>query len=72
MYSDGYVLMIGDAIGDYEAAKSVNALFYPIMPGKEEESWLEFLNVGSTKFFDGTFAGEYEKKLLNEFLSILS
>ena len=58
--------------GDYEAAKSVNALFYPIMPGKEEESWLEFLNVGSTKFFDGTFAGEYEKKLLNEFLSILS
>lgn len=72
IYSDGYVLMIGDAIGDYEAAKSVNALFYPIMPGKEEESWLEFLNVGSTKFFYGTFAGEYEKKLLNEFLSILS
>ena len=72
MYSEGYVLMIGDAIGDYEAAKSVNALFYPIMPGKEEESWQNFLEIGSKKFLDGTFAGDYEKKLLEEFLKILS
>ena len=71
-YSDGCVLMIGDAIGDYEAAKSVNALFYPIMPGKEEESWKNFLETGSKKFFGGTFAGEYEENLLNEFLKILS
>ena len=71
-YAGGCVLMIGDAIGDYEAAKSVNALFYPIMPGKEEESWKNFLEVGSEKFFEGTFAGEYEDILLDEFLKILS
>jgi len=73
---DGYdkecVLMIGDAIGDYEAAKSIDALFYPIMPGREEESWKEFLDVGSEKFFQGTFAGNYEDELLDEFLKILS
>ena len=71
-YSDECVLMIGDAIGDYEAAKSVNALFYPIMPGKEEESWKNFYEVGSEKFFEGTFEGNYEKELLDEFLKILS
>lgn len=71
-YSPGCVLMIGDAIGDYEAAKSVNALFYPIMPGREEKSWKNFLEVGSKKFFDGSFAGEYQESLLKEFLKILS
>lgn len=71
-YSDGCVLMIGDAMGDYEAAKSVNALFYPIMPGKEEESWKRFLDVASEKFFDGTFDGEYQQSLLEEFFGILS
>lgn len=71
-YEDGCVLMIGDAIGDYEAAKSVNALFFPIIPGREEESWKNFLEFGSVKFFDGTFAGDYQQKLLDEFLSILS
>lgn len=71
-YSEGCVLMIGDAIGDYEAAKSVGAFFYPIMPGKEVESWKEFLETGSKKFFDGGFAGEYQESLINEFLKILS
>ena len=71
-YSNGCVLMIGDAIGDYEAAKSVDALFYPIMPGKEEESWKSFLEFGCKKFFDGTFAGEYQESLLDEFFKILS
>ncbi len=71
-YSEGCVLMIGDAIGDYEAAKSVNALFYPILPGKEEESWKNFLETGTKKFLEGTFEGEYQESLLNEFLKILS
>lgn len=71
-YSEDCVLMIGDAIGDYEAAQSVNALFYPIMPGKEAESWKEFIEVGSERFFNGTFKGEYQSKLLEEFLKILS
>ena len=71
-YSENCVLMIGDAIGDYDAAQSVDALFYPILPGREEESWHKFLETGMKKFFEGSFAGEYQKDLLKEFFDILS
>ena len=30
------ILMVGDAYGDRKAAKGVDALFYPILPGHEE------------------------------------
>ncbi len=71
-YLRGNVIMIGDAIGDYEAAKSVDALFFPIMPGKEEKSWKEFFYTGSEKFFDGTYDDGYQESLIDEFLRILS
>ena len=38
-YQAHRILMIGDAPGDFKAAKSNFALFYPINPGKEEQSW---------------------------------
>ena len=38
-YASGAMLMIGDAPGDMEAADEAGALFYPILPGREEESW---------------------------------
>lgn len=38
-YAPGAMLMIGDAPGDMEAADEAGALFYPIMPGGENESW---------------------------------
>ena len=31
--------MIGDAPGDHKAAKSNHALFFPIVPHREEASW---------------------------------
>src|SRR5205814_4775543 len=63
----GKILMIGDAPGDFKAAKSNNALFFPIVPGKEEKSWEQFFNEGLDRFFKGTFAGEYEQRLVKEF-----
>lgn len=33
------ILMIGDAPGDSEAAQQSASLFYPIIPGQEEQSW---------------------------------
>jgi phosphoglycolate phosphatase-like HAD superfamily hydrolase len=41
-YSEDHILMIGDAPGDLTAAKENNALFYPVIPGEEEESWQQF------------------------------
>ena len=59
--------MIGDAPGDLNAARQNDVLFYPIIPGKEEESWKKLQNEGLDRFFNGTYAGEYENQLLNDF-----
>lgn len=66
-YPAGQVLMIGDAPGDHSAAKANNALFFPINPGSEEASWKKLHDEGIDRFFAGTFAGDYQHKLLDEF-----
>jgi phosphoglycolate phosphatase-like HAD superfamily hydrolase len=70
-YPDDKILMIGDAPGDFQAAKSNNVLFYPINPGHEEASWQRFYEEALEKFFNGNFAGKYEQKLISEFESYL-
>jgi phosphoglycolate phosphatase-like HAD superfamily hydrolase len=66
-YSSNNMLMIGDAPGDMSAAKSNGALFFPINPGHEENSWEQLYTEGIHRFFDGTFAGKYEQTLIDEF-----
>ena len=66
-YPSKNVLMLGDAPGDLEAASAVDASFYPIIPGKEEESWRRLLSEGLPKFFAGTYRGDYEERLTAEF-----
>jgi phosphoglycolate phosphatase-like HAD superfamily hydrolase len=61
------ILMIGDAIGDLVAAKNNGILFFPIIPGKEDESWKNLRNEGLDKFTEGTFADSYENDLLTNF-----
>ncbi len=59
--------MIGDAPGDFNAAKPNHCLFFPINPGDEETSWQRFYEEGIDKFLSGTFAGAYQQDLLAEF-----
>lgn len=66
-YTLDNMLMIGDAPGDMKAAKAVGCLYYPINPGAEEASWERFNNEALGKFFDGTYKGEYEDKVIAEF-----
>ncbi|MDZ4817645.1 MAG: HAD hydrolase-like protein [Planctomycetota bacterium] len=66
-YPAGHVLMIGDAPGDHKAAVANDALFFPINPGSEDSSWKNLLDEGIDRFLNGTFAGDYQKKLLAEF-----
>ncbi len=66
-YDINKILMIGDAPGDQSAAKSNGVLFYPINPGHEEQSWKRFYEEALDRFFDGTYAGEYEEGLIKEF-----
>ena len=66
-YAAEKILMIGDAPGDHKAAKTNGGLFFPILPGREEDSWERLHGEALDRFFAGTYAGEYEKKLVAEF-----
>jgi phosphoglycolate phosphatase-like HAD superfamily hydrolase len=71
-YPDECILMIGDALGDCEAAHAVGVLFYPICPGAEELSWQRFYQEASDKFLYGEYAGTYEAERIAEFDKLLS
>ena len=66
-YSFEKILMIGDAPGDLFAAKEFGALFFPIIPEYEKESWQLFYNQGLDNFLTGSYKGIYEDKLINKF-----
>lgn len=70
-YSPQQMLMIGDAPGDLQAARANNALFFPVNPGHEEESWKRFHDEALYKFMDGQFAGAYETNLIADFEKLL-
>lgn len=69
-YAPGHVLMIGDAPGDRDAAKANGALFYPICPDQEAQSWADF-GVCAEAFLNGTYAGELEESKIAYFETLL-
>jgi phosphoglycolate phosphatase-like HAD superfamily hydrolase len=70
-YPSENILMVGDAPGDFKAARDVSALFYPVNPGDEEASWERFHDEAIDRFFAKQFGGTYESKLLSEFDRLL-
>jgi phosphoglycolate phosphatase-like HAD superfamily hydrolase len=70
-YAADKILMIGDAPGDFKAAKANGAMFYPINPGKEEQSWQRLQDEALDRFFSGAYAGDYEAGLIREFDALL-
>ena len=64
-------LMIGDASEDYDATRNNVVFFYPIVSGKENQSWEEF----SSKYLEIFLNGEFSKvqdALVQEFKTRLS
>ena len=70
-YAPDRLLMIGDAPGDMKAARANDALFFPVNPGHEEESWQRFYEEAMHKFVADEYAGEYEAVLIAEFEKLL-
>jgi phosphoglycolate phosphatase-like HAD superfamily hydrolase len=70
-YGGDRILMVGDAPGDLDAAKGNGALFYPVIPGKEEASWERFYKEALDRFFDLKYSGSYELELIEEFNSAM-
>lgn len=56
------MLMIGDAPGDYKAAKAVGAWFYPVTPGQESRCW----KMLHEKYFDMFVTDRYDKVVESE------
>ncbi|MCR4562052.1 MAG: HAD hydrolase-like protein [Bacilli bacterium] len=70
-YQKEDVIMFGDAIGDLKAAQANGVWFFPIIPRYEKESWAKFMGETLGIFLEGKFNEEYQKKLLDEFYSVL-
>lgn len=70
-YEPDRLLMVGDAPGDIASAKEAGVLYYPIVPGEENNSWARFRNEILEKVVSGGFRKgrmeqyeqEYYKKL---------
>lgn len=66
-FSKYNVLMVGDAPGDLDAALKNEVSYYPILVGKEEFSWKRLASEALPKLLDGSYNGEYQDKLIEEF-----
>lgn len=66
-YEPGHCLMIGDAPGDLNAARANKLRFYPVIPGREEDSWERFHDEIIDAFLGGAYTREMEEELIGEF-----
>jgi len=66
-YDPSKILMVGDAPGDRDAALKNGVRYYPILVGKEGESWTRLKEGAFPKLLAGTFDEEYQASLVREF-----
>lgn len=71
-YLSERTVMVGDAPGDLETARAVGCLFFPIIPGNEPASWTGLREEGLGRVLSGSFAGEYQNRLISRFNTVLS
>ncbi|MCX7705021.1 MAG: HAD hydrolase-like protein [bacterium] len=69
-YREQNILVIGDSFGDLEAARKNDVRFYPVIPGKEEESWENFPEVFDL-FLNGRYSDEKQAEFVDEFSRFL-
>lgn len=71
-YDRDSILMVGDALGDYNAAQLNEVLYYPILVKKENESWVRFKDEIIYKFISKTYKDKYQEDIIAEFKENLS
>lgn len=70
-YEQDAVLKVGDAPGDLQAALENGVLYYPIIPGKEVDSWKQLRDEASEKLHDKTYKGCYMDAQTARFFAVL-
>lgn len=71
-YDKENTMMVGDAPGDYDAAKTNGVQYYPIVPGSEVESWNRLSDEIIDIFLKNIYAGDNMKKMIEKFEKSLS
>lgn len=66
-YDKHKVIMVGDAIGDLEAAIENGVYFYPIIIKKEVECWSKFIAEAVMPLISGKLNNDIQKAWINEF-----
>ena len=61
-YAKDHILMVGDAPGDEKAAADNGVFYFPILAGREEESWELLRKEALDVFHRGTYAGAYQEE----------
>lgn len=64
-YSPDHILMVGDAPGDYAAAAENLVWFYPILAGKEDNSWKTLKDGYLRQFLHNEFQKQLQQDLVN-------
>ena len=70
-YAPDHVLMTGDAVGDYEAAKKNGVFYYPIRVRHEKDSWKEFRETAVERLARGRYGGAYQEEKVKAFMDNL-
>lgn len=64
-YTPDHILMVGDAPGDYVAAAENHVWFYPILAGKEDDSWKSLKDSFIRQFFQDSFQKQLQQGLVH-------
>ena len=70
-YDKDKTIMVGDAVGDMEAADKNGVFFFPILVNHEKDSWDELISEALPRLKNGSFAGEYQDSLCKRFIENL-
>ena len=70
-YERDSILMVGDAVGDLNAAKENDVLFYPVIPRDEIESWRKFNTDIGQRFIEKRYKGIEENLSIDQFEKVL-
>ena len=68
-YAPEKILMIGDAIGDYTAARDNGVYYYPIIPNEEKRSWGRLKEI-IAEFYQAAY-DKRQKEVVEEFTASL-
>jgi len=70
-YRPERTLMIGDAPKDLECAREAGVRFYPIVPGRENDSWRRLRETVYPDFLENSYTFALEESFIGEFLDHL-